>query len=181
MPKNNFISQFFKLCLFDKFCHWKNRPVWNNTLSSCNMVPKPILPGCWPGNPGNSPQATHRRPHIWCSDESNLRQWNFLHDAVFGLESPVALGYTPRYWDYQSKGPRKRPSKKETLLAEWHQPTTCKLCFNIEQWKTTSCLPSKPCVGWFLDFVITSWSEFLKIFTFKQPGFWVFIKTSDLK
>jgi hypothetical protein len=68
---------------------------------------------------------------------------------------------------YQSKGPRKGPWKQETLRAEWHQPTTS---VSIEQWKTTSCLPSKPCVGWFLDFVITSWSEFLKIFTFKAFG-----------
>jgi hypothetical protein len=68
---------------------------------------------------------------------------------------------------YQSKGPCKRPWKEETLRADWHQPTKRKLCFNIQQWKTTSCLPYKPCVGWFLDFVITSWSEFLKIFTFK--------------
>jgi len=71
---------------------------------------------------------------------------------------------------HQSKGPCKRPWKEETLPAEWHQPTTSKLCFNIEQWKRASCLPSKPCVGWFLDFVITSWSEFLKIFTFKAFG-----------
>jgi len=37
-------------------------------------------------------------------------------------------------------------------------------------------MPFKPCVGCFLDFVITSWSEFLKISTFKQLGIWVFIK-----
>jgi hypothetical protein len=37
-------------------------------------------------------RATHSRPHIWCSDESNLRQWNFLHDGVCGVESLVPLG-----------------------------------------------------------------------------------------
>jgi len=166
MPKNNFISQFFipHFAFLTNFA-FKNRPVWNNTLTSSTWSPNESYNAV-----DQVIRATHRRPHILCSDEFNLRQWNLLHDRVCGVESVVLLGVYPRYRATPEQGPTQKPSKDETLCAEGHQPTTCKLCLNIEQWKTTSCLPSKQCVGWFLDFVITSWSEFLKIFTFKALG-----------
>jgi len=166
MPKNNFISQFFipHFAFLTNFA-FKNRPVWNNTLTSSTWSPNESYNAV-----DQVIRATHRRPHILCSDEFNLRQWNLLHDRVCGVESVVLLGVYPRYRATPEQGPTQKPSKDETLCAEGHQPTTCKLCLNIEQWKTTSCLPSKQCVGWFLDFVITSWSEFLKFFTFKALG-----------
>jgi hypothetical protein len=74
--------------------------------------------------------------------------------------NPEVLGFTRAR--AHAKGPQRR---KPCVLSDTSQQKANFV--SIEQWKTTSCLPSKPCVGWFLDFVITSWSEFLKIFTFK--------------
>ncbi len=61
MPKNNLISQCFILnfAILTNFALEKIGQMWNNTLSSRNMVPKRILPCCWPGNPGNSQEVTH--------------------------------------------------------------------------------------------------------------------------
>ncbi len=115
-------------------------------------------------------RATRRRPHISWSDKCNLSNETSCMMEYAEWRARCPLGKPRGIGLYQSKGPSKRPWKEETLRADWHQPTTRKLCFNIQQWKTTSCLPYKPCVGWFLDFVITSWSEFLKIFTFKVLG-----------
>jgi len=174
MPKNNLISQFFIL----------NFPILTNftlgKIGQCETIH--LAHATWFPNKcycavDQLIGATHRRPHILCSDKSKLRQWNFMHDGVWGGGSCAAtnliwgnetsyvmeyvegkaqcpLGKPPGIGLYESKGPRKRLWKDETLRAEWHQPT-CKLCFNIEQWKTTSCLPPKPYVGFFLDFVIT--------------------------
>jgi hypothetical protein len=176
MPKNNLISQFFILnfAILTNFALEK--------IGQCETIH--LAHATWSPNESDHAVdqviwATHRRPHILRSDESKLRQWNFMHDGVcgggsraltnliWGKETSCMMEYVegkaqcplgkPRGIGlYESKGPRKRLWKDETLHAEWHQPTTRKLCFNIEQWKTTSCLPSKPYVGFFLDFVITS-------------------------
>jgi len=113
-------------------------------------------------------QTIHTAHATWSSNESyHVVDHVILTNVIWGNETSCMMEYVegkarcplgkPRGIGlYESKGPLKRPWKKETLHAEWHQPTTCTLCFNIEQWKTTSCLPSKPRVQWFLDFVITS-------------------------
>jgi hypothetical protein len=146
--------------------------VWKNTLRSCNMVPKQILPCCWPGNPGNSQEATYLVLWQIQFKPMKLPAWWSMWRGKLGAPwvTPQVLGFT--WARAHAKGPEKG---KPCMLRDTSQQHA-NLCFNIEQWKTTSCLPSKPCIGWLLDFVITSWCEFLKFSTFKQPGIWVFIK-----
>jgi hypothetical protein len=89
MPQNNLISQFFILnfAIFTNFALEK--------IGQCEAIH--LAHATWSPNESYHAvdqviQATHRRPHILCSDKSNLRQWNFLHDGVCGGESPVPLG-----------------------------------------------------------------------------------------
>jgi len=89
MPKNNFISQFFILNFAFLTNFALNRPVWNNTLSLSTWSPNESYHAV-----DQVIRATHRRPHISCSNESNLRQWNLLHDGVCVVETAVPLGYT---------------------------------------------------------------------------------------
>jgi hypothetical protein len=174
MPKNNLISQFLilNLAFLTNFAIEKigqcQRIHLDHATWSPNESYHAVDQVIW---------ATHRRPHISCSDKSNLSQWNFpawwsMWRGKLGAPwvTPEVLGFT--WARAHAKGPEKG---KPCMLSDTSQQHA-NLCFNIEQWKTTSCLPSKPCIGWLLDFVITSWCEFLKISTFKQPGIWVFIK-----
>jgi len=89
MPKNNLISQIFIItfAILTNFALEK--------IGQCETIH--LAHATWSPNESYHAvdqviRASHRRPHISCSNESNLRQWNFLYDGVCGGESLVPLG-----------------------------------------------------------------------------------------
>jgi len=167
-PKIKFVSQFF-LFLTLPFEKWAGVKQYTELMQHGPQTNLTMLLTTYSGQLTGGHTSRAPTNLIWGTETSCMMEY-VEGKARCPLCKPRGIGL------HQSKGPSKRPWKNKTLHAEWHQLTTCKLCFNIEQWKTTSCLPSKPCVGWLWDFVITSWCEFLKISTFKQPGIWVSIE-----
>ncbi len=141
MPKNNLISQFFILnfAILTNFALEK--------IGQCETIH--LAHATWSPNELDHAvdqviRATHRRPHILSSDESKLRQWNFMHDGVcgggsraptnliWGNETSCMMEYVegkarcplgkPRDIGlYQSKGPCKKAPKGWNLKC-WLTP-----------------------------------------------------------